>query len=45
MGSTSRAVQVATPGALRGVERPISKPAAGQVRAYASKHAAFVIRI
>jgi len=32
MGSTYRAVEVATPGVLRVVERPISKPAAGQVR-------------
>src|ERR1700722_1758408 len=32
MGSTYRAVEVAPPGVLRGVERPISNPAAGQVR-------------
>jgi alcohol dehydrogenase, propanol-preferring len=32
MGSTYRAVEVATPGVLRVVERAISKPAAGQVR-------------
>jgi propanol-preferring alcohol dehydrogenase len=32
MGSTYKAVEVSTPGVLRVVERPISKPAAGQVR-------------
>ena len=32
MASTYRAVEVSTPGVLRVVERPISKPAAGQVR-------------
>src|ERR1700685_1469044 len=32
MGNTYRAVEVATPGVLRLVERQISKPAAGQVR-------------
>src|SRR5580658_8235019 len=32
MNGTYKAVEVATPGVLRLVERPISKPAAGQVR-------------
>ncbi len=32
MNGTYKAVEVSTPGVLRVVERPISKPAAGQVR-------------
>jgi NADPH:quinone reductase-like Zn-dependent oxidoreductase len=32
MNGTYRAVEVSTPGVLRMVERPISKPAVGQVR-------------
>jgi hypothetical protein len=44
MNGTYKAVEVSTPGILRVVERPISKPASGQF-ASASKHVAFVIPI
>jgi hypothetical protein len=44
MNGTYKAVEVSTPGVLRVVERPISKPAL--VRSdCASKHVAFVIPI